>query len=84
MKKTMTIEKKNNKVIITYFNGEYSEWLTVSMDSKIATDEIDVGNKLFNVLVNILDEKIRSTMIELGIGIEEKGIGKHLFKYDKK
>jgi len=80
MKKTMTIAKTNNKITITYFNGEYSEWFVKSRKT-IPNDEPKAIDVLFDILLKLLDEKMRGLMVEIGIGMEDMGIGKHLFKY---
>jgi len=82
MKKTITVEKGDNKIIVTYFNGEYSEWFLQSK-LEVADDELKATDKLFPFLVEYLDNQIRKSMMAIGEMVQEQGIGKHLFKYDK-
>lgn len=82
MKQTITVEKKDNKIVITYFNGEYSEWFLQSK-LDIKNDDLRAVDEFFPVLVEYIDKQIRNSMIAVGEMIAEKGLGTHLFKYDK-
>ena len=85
MKETITIEKTKNKVIVTYFNGEFSEWIFGSKDGKTNNEPgvLEIVNLAFKIISKLLDERVRTTMAEVGTEIDNMGIGKHLFKYDK-
>jgi len=54
MKKTITIEKTENKITITYFDGEFSEWFIKSQKNN-TNDERKAIDKLFEILVNELN-----------------------------
>jgi len=85
MKEIISIEKTKNKVIVTYFNGEFSEWIYGSKDGRMGdkSELLEIADLTFKILADLLDKKVRALMIEAGTEIEKMGIGKHLFKYDK-
>lgn len=85
MKETITIEKIKNKVIVTYFNGEFSEWIYGPKDGRTGDESglQEIADLTFKILADLLDKKVRALMIEAGTEIEKMGIGKHLFKYDR-
>ena len=80
-KKLVTIEKVDNKITITYLNGEYSEWFFNS-EKDVVDDELKAVDKFFNILADVLDTQIRNLMTKIGIGLDERGVGKHFFKDD--
>ena len=82
MKKTITVESVKNKIIVTYFNGEYLECF-FQFKEEVPDDESRPIDLFFDVIVKTLDKKVRGTMTEMGIEMEKMGIGKHIFKYDR-
>lgn len=75
----MTLEKAENKITITYFDGDSSEWFMAFNKNK-TNDGRDPLDRMFELLVNHLNEYFKSYVITIGKETLAATQGKHFWK----
>lgn len=82
MKKTMILETKDNKIIISYFRGDRSELFINPKKGETRWDYKAI-DKIFGMLIIGIDKAIKEAVMKIGVDLEQRKIGKQVFDKEK-